>query len=340
MNPIIEGETGKHRMCEKPFEEIEINPLGDVFFCCPIWNNNYSIGNIFETPIIKIWNSPKAVELRKKVLQDDYSLCNTETCCLCKEHWFEFKQDFYQPFLEQYPKYIKLVYDKECNIACKFCRNEIFKYSYEDLDKLNKKFLPQVLSIAKQAKIIYLTGNGEALASRHSRLLIKEILKNTNTIKFDIQTNGILCNENNFKTLNLTEKNIFAIRITLNATTAKTYSKIVKNGENYFNIIINNLKFLKELQKKDYFKIFIHFVVYSDNYYEIPDFLQFAKNMDIDGRLWEFREEQCIYKTSENLNIVNPQHPLHQNLINVLNNNIVKEYRDKFSPKLQALIPQ
>ncbi len=34
--------------CPIPFSEMEIHNDGNVYVCCPNWNNYYSIGNIYK----------------------------------------------------------------------------------------------------------------------------------------------------------------------------------------------------------------------------------------------------------------------------------------------------
>ena len=70
----------KFDFCPVPFQEIEIFSDGSVFACCPSWNEYYSIGNVFESNVEEIWNSDKVVQLRRRILNNDYSLCKKDKC--------------------------------------------------------------------------------------------------------------------------------------------------------------------------------------------------------------------------------------------------------------------
>ena len=68
--------------CYQPFDEIEIYNSGRVYTCCPsFFKEDYYLGNIFEVDTFdEIWYSDKAIELRKRIIQNDFSLCNTDIC--------------------------------------------------------------------------------------------------------------------------------------------------------------------------------------------------------------------------------------------------------------------
>lgn len=327
--------------CPIPFEELEIHHTGEVYTCCPNWNQFYSIGNIYTQTLEEIWNSDKAVELRRKLLNKDYSLCD-KNCCpqvgLCN---YETKYETeYKEKMDEFPKSIKFVYDKECNIACKICRNKVKRNGKEELDVLNSKIDNFFLPILQHAKKLIVNAYGDPFASRHSRLLIQKAAQKYPNLKFDFHTNGILCDKNNLKNLNITPDKIDKIRISIHAATAKTYAKTVPYGRLYFPKIIKNLEYLSKLKKENSFQIYIHFVVTSDNYKEIPAFLELAKKLDVSPRFWEFRQENCDYQIKENLKITNTNHPLHKELVKVMNTPIVKENRHFFTPILTSLIKE
>ena len=70
----------KKEFCTRPFEEIEIHINGEVYTCCPNWNKAYSIGNIYKNSFEEIWNGEKAQELRTRIMNKDYSLCDNTIC--------------------------------------------------------------------------------------------------------------------------------------------------------------------------------------------------------------------------------------------------------------------
>ncbi len=325
--------------CPRPFEEIEISITGEVYTCCPNWNNFYSIGNIHKDTLENIWNSKNAIDVRKRILNNDYSICDINRCLYLKQNDFKTAYETnYKAVMNEYPKTVKFVYDKECNIDCKICRDKITRLTENELEVLNSKIDTFFLPILRSAKILIINAAGDPFGSRHSRLLIKQAAQTYPDLKFDIHTNGILCNEENLKKLNVTPDRISIIRISIHAATPQTYGKIVTNGEFYFPKIISNLKYLSTLKSKYEFPIFIQFVILPDNYKEIPSFIRLAEQLNVLPTFWEYRRENCAYENKEHLFIYQKKHPLYTDLVKVLQHPKVKQYKRFFSPLFFDLI--
>ena len=81
---------------------------------------------------------------------------------------------------------------------------------------------------------------------------------------------------------------------------------------------------------------------YGDNpfveYKEIPDFIRMAEHFGARPYFWELRPIQYNYEFVDNDFIVEPDHPLHENLKEVLKNPICKKYKDNFTPRFNKLI--
>ena len=338
--------------CTSPFESIEIHPSGEVYVCCPNWNQYYSIGNIFENSFEKVWNSEKVKELRRRILNNDYSLCDKSSCpyCIRKSFPFPVRKEMAKKFLwwkedvncyeemKKGPVSVKLSYDPECNIACKMCRDKIIRLSDEELELFNSRIDTFFIPLLKDVRLLEINAHGDPFGSRHCRLLIEKVAKKYKHIKFDFQTNGILCSDNMLRQLNISYDRIFAMRVSIHAATAETYSKIVPNGYKFFPVILQNLKFLSLAREKHSFMFFLHFVVSSVNYKEIPDFIRMAEHFGARPYFWELRPIQYNYEFVDNDFIVEPDHPLHENLKEVLKNPICKKYKDNFTPRFNKLI--
>jgi len=63
--------------CTDPFKELYIQPDGGAKVCC---SSRTIIGNVNDKPITEIWNSPEAVELRKRILHGNYTRDCHRTC--------------------------------------------------------------------------------------------------------------------------------------------------------------------------------------------------------------------------------------------------------------------
>lgn len=325
--------------CPVPFQEIEIFSDGSVFTCCPSWNEYYSIGNVFESSVEEIWNSDKVVQLRRRILHDDYSLCKKDKCYML--HNRNFFSDFiseFKPVMEQSPLRVKYGYDYECNIACSICRKEVKRLSDEELEKWDSKIDSFFIPLLKSTKVLVINTHGDPFGSRHSRKVIKKAAQTYPELKFDFTTNGILCNEKMFEQLNLKPEQIDTIRISIHAATKETYGKIIKNGEELFDTLIRNLEYLSELKKNYNFTFLIQFVVMANNYKEMPQFVEMAEKYNAVPIFWEYKKDSCAYTDFEKeLSIVEREHKEHKKLIKVLHHPNMYKYKNCLYPILYNL---
>lgn len=311
------------RFCKRPFENLEIGTTFDTYTCCAWYINSYSIGNILNTNFDKVWNSEEAQNFRKKILNGDYSLCNTKKCCeyeflpnLSKE---EIEQK-YSPVMQEYPKVITLGYDRTCNARCCICRDNCVENNEFETEKLNKLADENLIPLFQSAEKIVLSGAGEAFYSKHSRYLINKLTKMYPEMKFEIYTNGLLCNEENIKDLGLVNK-ISRLSISIHAVKKETYQKIVRAGS--FDIIKKNLKSLQQmLKRKEIEEIQLVFIVSSLNYKEMPAFVDFAKKFNMQPVFCEYVpvNDTEMYSKAEDYLIHLPSHPKHKDFLKVLKN--------------------
>lgn len=316
-------------VCPYPFEEIEINVQGDVYTCCPSWNNGYSIGNIYKQSLDEIWNGEKVQILRKKILTNDFSLCNNKHCLYCSSRKFKTKFDSeYKVRMEEFPKSVKFGYDYECNSQCIICRKEITVLPNEERDLLDEKIDTFFIPLLTNAQILTINTAGDPFGSRHSRKVIQKATEKYPKLKFDFTTNGLLLNEKMIEQLNIKWNQIDTIRISIHAATAKTYGKIVHNGENLFPKLLSNLEFLSKMKNNYKFDFLFNFVVITENYKEIPLFIEFAKKYNAFPIFWEYKKDCCTnVGYCKNSDIVDETHEQHNELIKVLKE--IKKYSDE-----------
>lgn len=153
------------------------------------FTEEYSIGNIFEVNSFdEIWYSEKAINLRKKILSDDYSLCKIDRCDK------NFKNNIEYVEKPPYPKFVRFSYDNTCNLTCIYCRDIIHHIENETRwnEYIEKMFLPLI----KNCELITVSTIGDVCSSLHSQKLIKKAVEVNPNVKFDILTNGLLCTEN------------------------------------------------------------------------------------------------------------------------------------------------
>ena len=106
-----------------------------VYTCCADFINFYSIGNIYNESFENIWNGEKAIALREKMLNADFSLCKD----ICHRKYSDcYKADDYFPIMKKYPEEISVGTDNSCNVACKICRDNIIHTKFDEKQVLEE----------------------------------------------------------------------------------------------------------------------------------------------------------------------------------------------------------
>ncbi|MBE7704889.1 MAG: radical SAM protein [Cyanobacteria bacterium SIG29] len=303
-------------LCELPYRCANIDEKGNVYPCCSGYCNGFSFGNIFyEKEFENIWNGDRAKEFRKQFVEQKYNYCNLNVCI---PHRSEDNTIALTETSEKRPSSVLLGYDRTCNVKCIFCNPEHNNYS--------KKFIENeewYIDLLKDVSQVNVSCNGEALASEHSRNLIKKIVEVYPNIKFDILTNGLLFNEINLNELGILNK-LSNVGISFHSLNKETYNKLVKNSD--FDEVMKNVKYAIYLRKQNIIKnLEFRFVITTYNYKEMVAFAKFAQQNNATAIFMD-----CIqYNMSDNfynkINIINSEHKEYNKFVKILKNPIFKE---------------
>lgn len=317
--------------CSQPFFNAEIYENGDVYNCCPHFQKYIPLGNIFNQPFDEIWNGKRAKEIRQSLLNGDFSVCDS-MCVNGKDE--QISQDC-KIEMEQYPKFFAVSSDNICNVKCRFCRENHPKSGISDeefISKIDSCFLP----IMKNAEFIRFGCSGEPFASLKEKELIKRITETYPNIKIQIFTNGILGNEETLKKYNIYGK-IDSITVSIHAATKETYEKIVRGGN--FDKLTKNLELYSNLKSKNLLNsLDFVFVVYAENYTEIPAFVEFAKKYNAHPMFWSFRKNinTEIGKQYEKYSVIEPTSEHYEKLCKIIKST---DFNGAFlAPEFQKLL--
>ena len=292
------------KRCMHPFDIVRIFYNGDVIFCC--WSSNYVIGNIFEDSFENIWNGKKAQEFRKSVLDGSYKYCPS-SCVKFRQREVYERDNF------EYPEVVGLAYNKFCNVRCKMCRDKLICETKEDTER-QEKYIEKVVDICKNAKNVFLNGEGEALSSPHFRKLIKILAETYPNLTFSIISNGLLLRKDILRDLCIVDRLNYTL-ISLHAATKETYNKVVA-GSN-FDTILSNIKYLSKKTVINF-----AFVVSSLNYKEMPAFLKMASKFNALTTFSLFApfhsSTSTMCREHEKYECFNPKHPEYKKFLKVL----------------------
>lgn len=315
--------------CSVPRRDLHIYENGKVSFCCYTWLPHY-IGNINQTSILEILESQKAKNIQKSTTFGNFKHCNEDLCPALVT--LKKQNRVIEPLSKQTHKLdfkhltLFLNYDKSCNLTCSSCRNDLIYF--------NKKNMPEGLRNTHNAVLeniddllankyelsLNITGSGDAFASELYSQLMNEV-SNKESIKFCLQTNGILMNEQNVTPQ--IRKKILWLNVSVDAATNETYHKVRRGGK--WSVLMNNIHWMNDEISRGGLDVLqgwqLNFIVQEENYHEIPMFLEWALSLSSKPQVWfnlindwghlprkEF-QQKAIWRAG---------HPQHQNFLNTL----------------------
>ncbi len=177
-----------------------------------------------------------------------------------------------------------------CNHSCPFCISghlHLSKFKgteFFNRQMMNKRVLMNLVKDLSNTNIksISWTGGGEPTMNPNLKQAINYIKENSE-IDMGMFTNGSMLER--FDLFETVVNSLKWIRISMDAGKSESYDNLrVTNKSNNFKVILNNIKKLIEIKKKNKSKITIGvgFVISKDNFKEIINFANLFKDLDVD----------------------------------------------------------
>lgn len=315
----LETETDRWlrtRTCRAPFVQMETRTNGEVHFCCSAWQP-VPIGRLDDDGAGGFWNSERAHEIRRSVLEGDFSHCSRWHCPAIAGRRLPAREPAPEAReLEQTsgPERVILSHDRSCNISCPSCRTELITLPQKETRRLNTVFEDRLLPLVQKAKHIKVTGSGDPFGSRHFRHVLKELTQDgAARRRIQLHTNGLLANKRAWDELDLWE-NVSSVWVSIDAAEAATYSVLRRGGD--FDTLKKNLRFLGDLNDAGAIDTLrLDFVVQHANYREMPGFVDLAREVSADGvyflrlRNWGHVTPQ-VFKEQDVCSFDHPDHPI------------------------------
>lgn len=343
----------KGKFCEQPFVTLSsLTPATSIkndgepplFACSCPGQMPYQLNAMdLKNPdyVEDVWNGPVIQELRRSILDGDYTYCSKMLCARALNGSLEKKEDITDPIMKDIiennrtkidtpPRFIVLSHDETCNIACPSCREEIIAVrndAREKMDKFTDKYIMPLLDGANT--YICLSGDGDPFASKHYRRFIQNLdpQKHSNLI-IDFQTNGLLFTREAWESFSHIHSAIRGARVSIDAATQETYEDVRRPGK--WSQINQSMEFIAELRRSGKISFLcICFVVQKKNYKEMPAFVQLGQKWAADQVLFS-RLFPVLHSGSKNVDdfnqnaVVDESHPEHNEFLSVLANPIMK----------------
>lgn len=332
----IVKDNAEEKICVRPFHALSIVPTGHCITCCPAYIKNFTIGNVFRDDFEHIWRGRRAKYLRKALMNNDYTMCDLNTCIYMElKNKNDLSQYFEQSGEIKMPDTIFMGWDYDCNVACITCRNKIIKNDENTLKDL-QAIEQSVLDACRNAKFFYSSGNGDPFGSSYARGIIKKVAEINPDIRFLIHTNGVLCNEKTCFEMNILDK-IHSITFSIHAACKETYDKIVRFGN--FDRVIQNLEWVSSLKKSGQIEVvYMVFVVHKLNYKDMPDFVRLAEKFDAIASFRYYRQwANNTEYNYEDMAVFETNHPEHSEFVRVLKDKIFDSPNCFLDPSLQLI---
>lgn len=367
------------RFCPRPFEVLvstqttgwnaETNSteqvMGASYLCdCAAWLP-YIAGNVVEAGSPDdVWNSAAAQEIRRSVLDGDYSYCSRTLCPVIVGETLPRTEDVTAPrlrriidrretVLDDGPRLIALGHDSSCNLACPTCRVEIVMADKAQNERLDRARDRVILPLLRGRQVgLHLTSWGDPFASRHYRSILEALRhEDFDGVKLFLLTNGLGLTQNVWASMPHLGEKIVELRVSVDAATKETYEDVRRPGR--WEVIRENLRVMGEVSKAGAFlrnrfsggvqsvssdlfldaenpiSLALAFVVQSANFREMPAFVRLAEEVNADcvifQRYYSFGHEGGDVFSAKD--VASPAHPEHQELQAVLADPILQSPR-------------
>lgn len=327
------------KFCHMPFTQFATGYKGDAFACCcPAWVP-FPVGNLFNARSAEaVWNSEVAVEIRRSVLDGDFSYCSRTLCSYIAAQKLPTKADITDPTLRGYidqrkvvlddvPLMVQLNHDPTCNLACPPCRTEIIAAKAEEQDAYaqaaDRVILPLLKRVNGQS---YISGGGEAFASKHYRSILAALNRaDYPGLYLYLITNGLLITPQRWGEFPRLPEMIGILSVSIDAARPDTYERLRCPGK--WSTLMRNIEFMAEMRRSGKIRRFqINFVVQEDNYQEILDFVDLGARLGVDDIWFQRLTNYGAYeeRTFAQADVTSPRHPRHAELLEILRNPVLK----------------
>ena len=349
----INSGNKKGYYCERPFTDLVVAKDGHAFICaCPVWNNHYYLGNVFEDR--DIWNGIEAQKFRAAVLAGTFDFCNVSVCpslrgksgFIGRKEDLESTERFVSQDVLQKRLHVNhgarnvfLAYDNSCNLACPSCRGTRWEATEEErgrVEQIHKivteKYLDGMIHLS-------MSGAGDPFSSPVYLNLLRTMTneKFSNLRQISLLTNGLSFKEGYETFSDFARSKIKVVDISVDAAEEKTYLINRRGGD--WKLLMKNLQYLSDLRESGSIeRLHLHFVVQRNNYRQMREFVLLGKKLkadNIDFQMFgvhfiRWTRPQSYFYEWEKKAIHEPFHPEYLEFKNLLSS-LAREFQQEIS---------
>jgi hypothetical protein len=344
--PDIALQDLSDRFCEAPFRTLASmsnGRFGDssyplLYACACPGMLMYPVSDGTDTQTVDdIWNGGAIQEVRRSILDGDYSYCSRAYCQYILNASLPKKDEIADPrlrdiidnhklVLEEAPHYIRPMHDPSCNLACPSCRSEVFAIKNkqsEVLDRFSERILLPMMEDAPVT--LYLSGDGDPFGSRHYRQFMRGLDPVRHSkVRIWFLTNGLLLTAREWEQWTNLHGMVASIGVSIDAAEASTYEDLRRPGK--WSVITRNMDDLGRLRREGKVPhVQLNFVVQQKNYRQMPAIVEMAQAWGFDAvnflriiNIGTFTPEEFALH-----DVFSPGHPEHQTFLGVLRHPIL-----------------
>lgn len=357
------------RFCPRPFEVIVSGQgvrwndesgtteqvMGSTYPCdCAAWVP-FVTGNMLEGESADaVWNSAGMQEVRRSVLDGDYSYCSRTMCPAIVNGNLPRTEEITAPRLRRIieghetivsdgPRLVALGHDSSCNLACPTCRHDLIMANREESERLERGRDQVILPMLRDREIgVHMTSWGDPFASRHYRSILEALRGPEYTgVRLFLLTNGLGLTPHTWQAMPHLAEKIVELRVSVDAATKATYENVRRPGK--WEVIRENLAAMGEVNRQGTFfrnrfsgggyatssdlyvnlttphSLVIAFVVQDANFREMPAFVRLGEEIGADvvfQKYYSFGHESAAVFSSKDVS--SPTHPAHEEFQAVL----------------------
>lgn len=269
--------------CILPWVHFNASTDGKVLACCQS-TSEIDLGNIKESTIEEIWQSPNYQDFRKKILTGEF-LPNCRKCFEKEAVGIKsFRQISNEEFNHLYHlaenetpeiRYLELRFSNVCNLACKTCGpafssawNQYSDKKYTlHLHTKNQNIVDASKPYLAKIEKIHISGGEPMLHAEHFKLLDELIAINRTDVQLSYNSNLTLLT---FKNINITDywRQFKKIKLIVSIDGIGARGEYIRTGLDW-DKLVQNIQIIKK--EVPHVKLFISFTLSILNVFHAPE---------------------------------------------------------------------